>query len=45
MLKYYLMAINKNNMTAMYNLGYYYEIQNDKDNMLKYYLMRNLKID
>ncbi|MDX1702552.1 MAG: hypothetical protein R3250_18120, partial [Melioribacteraceae bacterium] len=39
MIKYYLMAIEKNDSYAMSNLGYYYEKQKDYDNMMKYYLM------
>ena len=38
--KYYLMAIEKSDSTAMNNLGYYYQfIKKDYDNMKKYFLM------
>lgn len=39
MLKYFLMAINEGDCSAMHSLGYYYQGKNDYDNMLKYYLM------
>lgn len=39
MVKYYLMAIEKNNSHAMHNLGFYYEKIKNYDNALKYYLM------
>ena len=39
MKKYYLMAIEKGNLSAMSNLGYYYHKINDKKNMKKYYMM------
>ena len=40
MIKYLLMAINKDNSNAMYNLGNYYKnIKKDYELMKKYYLM------
>lgn len=36
-MKYYLMAIEKNNSVAMYNLGSYYYHLSDFDNIMKYY--------
>ena len=40
MKKYYLMAIDKGESKAMYNLGYYYEdVEKDYVEMKKYYLM------
>ena len=40
MKKYYLMAINKGDSDAMYNLGLYYEyVEKDYEQMKKYYLM------
>ena len=39
MMKYYLLAISKDNSNAMNNLGVYYYEQKDYDNMMKYYLM------
>ena len=39
MIKYYLMAIEKNNSDSMFNLGYYYKEIKDYENMMKYYLM------
>jgi TPR repeat protein len=36
-MKYYEMAINHSNETAMYNLGLYYEKQKDYEKMIKYY--------
>ena len=39
MIKYYLMAIEKNNSTAMNNLATFYEKQQNYDQMMKYYLM------
>ena len=40
MLKYYLMAIEYGNKTAMKNLGIYYSLISDFDNAKKYTLMR-----
>jgi hypothetical protein len=45
MLKYYLMAIEKNFNVSIYNLGVYYEKQKDYDNMIKYYLMAGTESD
>ena len=39
MLKYYLMAIEYGNKTAMKNLGIYYSLISDFDNAKKYTLM------
>ena len=39
MKKYYLMAIGKNNTTAMYFLGHHYQVEKNYDLMKKYYLM------
>ena len=40
MKKYYLMAIDKGHVDAMFNLGYYYETyEKDYKSMKKYYLM------
>jgi TPR repeat protein len=39
MIKYYLMAIEKGNSDAMYQLGYYYKNITNYDEMIKYYLM------
>ena len=39
MIKYYLMAIDKGDSVAMYNLGLYYEKKGDEENMMKDYLM------
>ena len=40
MKKYYLMAIDKENSDAMFNLGnYYHFIEKNYDEMKKYYLM------
>ena len=39
MIKYYLMAIDKDNINAMNNLAMYYESIHDYDNTVKYYLM------
>jgi TPR repeat protein len=38
-LKYLLMAVEKNNVSAMSYLGYYYGEKKDFDNMIKYYLI------
>ena len=39
MIKYYLMAIDKDNINAMNNLARHYESIHDYDNTVKYYLM------
>jgi TPR repeat protein len=39
MIKYYLMAIDKDNINAMNNLAMHYESIEDYDNTVKYYLM------
>jgi len=39
MIKYYLMAIEKDNSNAMNNLGCYYEATCEDDNTIKYYCM------
>ncbi len=39
MMKYYMLAIEKENSCAMYNLGNYYKKQKDYDNMMKYYML------
>ena len=40
MKKYFLMAIEKEDIYAMYHLGYYYDtIEKDYEMMKKYYLM------
>lgn len=39
MMKYYHIAIGKNNPDAMINIGYAFKRENDFDNMMKYYLM------
>ena len=40
MKKYYLISIEKGNVSAMYNLGFYYQnVEEDYDQMKKYYLM------
>lgn len=39
MLKYLFMAVNKNDLLAMSNLGNYYRKQNDVENAVKYYKM------
>jgi TPR repeat protein len=39
MLKYYLMTIEKDDPDAMFELGNYYEKQNDICSMLKYHLI------
>jgi TPR repeat protein len=39
MLEYYLMAMEKGNNDTMFNLGYYYEKQNDICNMLKCHMI------
>ena len=39
MLKYFLLAIEKGNVDAMYSLSTYYKEQNDTLNMMKYYAL------
>ena len=39
MIKYYLMAIDKGDISSINNLAYFFEEQKDYDNMIKYYLM------
>jgi len=38
-IKYYIMAIERGSVNAMYNLGHFYFEINDLENMFKYYLM------
>jgi len=45
MIKYYMEAIEKGNVHAMYNMALYYENRDDNSNMLKYYLMAIEKND
>ena len=39
MLKYYLMAVEKGNDKAMFNLGGFYQKENNREEMFKYYYM------
>lgn len=40
MMKYFLMAIERGNSHAMYNLAYYHQhVTKNYDDMIKYYLM------
>uniref|UniRef100_A0A6C0H6C5 RING-type domain-containing protein n=1 Tax=viral metagenome TaxID=1070528 RepID=A0A6C0H6C5_9ZZZZ len=41
--KYYLIAIEKENEDAMYNIGYLYDKEKDYENAKKYYLMAIVK--
>lgn len=38
-IKYYLLAIERNSISSMFNLGHYYYECNDYENMFKYYFM------